>query len=343
MNEEELKKTALAKPDQTKNNTNLAGISQGTRENLSYYGQGYQESANVGNAKKYLQSVIDNKPGEYKSKYDNQLNTLYEQIMGREPFKYNVNDDPVYQQYKNQYQMLGQQAMQDTVGNAAALTGGYGNSWAATAGSQAYQQYLQSINDVIPDLYSQAYARYAQEGQDLRNNMALTQGLRDTEYGEYRDSVGDWYNDRDFANSFYDSEYARDYNNWASMLNYYQQLAAQENASHWNDQANQLAWEQFRFQQQQYEDAQKNKGGGGSDKKEKTNPLDLYALGAYLGSKMADFAKDAVSGIGSWFKDASTSNSGNDSGNQNSTLVPGSKEYDDYETELAKEYKKLFE
>lgn len=270
--QDEIKKAALEKPDQTNAYTNLAGVSQGTKDNLNYYGQGYQQSQAVTDAKNYLQSVIDNKPGEFTSQYDGQIKTLYDQIMGRDKFTYDVNNDPLYQQYKNQYQLLGQQAMQDTVGNAAALTGGYGNSWAATAGSQAYQGYLQQLNGIIPELYSQAYARYAQEGQDMKDALSIAQGMRNTEYGQYRDSVSDWQADRSFAASQYDSEYARDYDNWMNMLSFYQNLAGQENSSYWSSQANALAWAQFEFEKQKYADSQKNKGGGGGDnKKEPTN------------------------------------------------------------------------
>ena len=251
--QEEIKKAALAKPDQTNAYTNLAGVSQGTKDNLNYYGQGYQQSQTVTDAKNYLQSVIDKKPGEFTSQYDGQIQTLYDQIMGRDKFTYDVNSDPLYQQYKNQYQLLGQQAMQDTVGNAAALTGGHGNSWAATAGSQAYQGYLQQLNDIIPELYSQAYARYAQEGQEMKDALSIAQSMWNMEYGQYRDTVSDWQNERTYAASQYDSEYARDYNNWMQMLSYYQNLAGQENSSYWSAQNNALAQAQLALQQQQYE------------------------------------------------------------------------------------------
>lgn len=262
--QEEIKKAALPKQDQSNAYSNLAGISQGTKENLNYYGQGYQQSQAVTDAKNYLQSVIDNKPGEFTSQFDEQIKTLYDQIMGRDKFTYDVNNDPLYQQYKNQYQLLGQQAMQDTVGNAAALTGGYGNSWAATAGSQAYQGYLQQLNGIIPELYSQAYARYAQEGQDMKDMLGIAQSMRNTEYGEYRDTVSDWQADRAFAASQYNSEYARDYDKWMNMLSFYQNLAGQENSSYWNAQSNDLAWAQFEFEKQKYADSQVPKTGGSS-------------------------------------------------------------------------------
>ena len=201
----------VKKPQQQGQYTNLAGISDASKNNLNYYGQGYQQSQRVTDAQNYLQSVIDKKPGEFQDNYAGDIERLYGQVMNRPKFQYDVNQDPAFRQYKEMYTTQGQRAMQDTVGNAAALTGGYGNSWAATAGSQAYQEYLRELNNMVPQLEQQAYQRYAQEGQDLRQNLQMAQGLRDTEYGQYRDTVGDWQTDRSFAAQQYDSEYQKDF------------------------------------------------------------------------------------------------------------------------------------
>ena len=48
-------------------------------------------------------------------------------INNREKFAYDLNGDALYQQYKDRYTQMGKQAMRDTMGQAAALTGGYGN------------------------------------------------------------------------------------------------------------------------------------------------------------------------------------------------------------------------
>ena len=331
--QEEIKQAALAKPNQTNAYTNLAGVSQGTKDNLNYYGQGYQQSQTVTDAKNYLQSVIDNKPGEFQSQYDQQISTLYEQIMGRKPFTYDVNKDQLYQQYKNQYQLLGNQAMQDTIGNAAALTGGYGNSWATTAGSQAYQGYLQQLNNMIPELYSQAYARYAQEGQDMKDMLGIAQSLRNTEYGEYRDTVSDWQADRSYAASQYDAEYARDYDNWMNMLSFYQNLAGQENSSYWNSQNNALAWAQFEFEKQKYADSQKNSGGGGTKTttdKQQTNNTSSNLESGFV-NPLAEYSVPLSARV-------AQQNSG-------TTLkgmpAPGSTEYTTLMRDIEKEFEKL--
>ena len=102
----------------------------------------------------------------------------------REAFSYDPNEDPVYRAYRRQYTRLGKLAMEDTVGKAAALTGGYGNSYAETAGQQAYGQYLQKLGDTIPTLYSAAYDRYLAEGEALYDELARMEQTRQTKRKE---------------------------------------------------------------------------------------------------------------------------------------------------------------
>lgn len=148
------------------------------------------ENNAVEQTQNYLQSLLQNKPSDFNSKYMPQIESLYDKVMNRDKFSYDVNADPLYQQYKNQYAQMGQLAMQDTIGNASALTGGYGNSWATTAGNQAYQGYLQQLNNMVPELYQQAYAQYAQEGEDLQNQLALAAGMYEDEYQKHMDDLG---------------------------------------------------------------------------------------------------------------------------------------------------------
>lgn len=90
-----------------------------------------------------------------------------EAYLSREDFRYDMNADALYQQYKDRYQEMGRNAMKDTMGQAAALTGGYGSSYAQKVGQQAYQGYLQQLGDVVPELYQLAYNRYQAKGDQL--------------------------------------------------------------------------------------------------------------------------------------------------------------------------------
>lgn len=128
---------------------------------------------------------------------------VLDRILNREDFSYDLDGDALYQQYKDQYLQQGKLAMQDTVGQAA-LTGGYGNSYAQTVGQQAYNQYLGRLNEVVPELYSLARSRYAQEGNDLWN---LYNVYADREAQEYNRALNersfDYQQSQDTRNTAY--------------------------------------------------------------------------------------------------------------------------------------------
>ena len=128
----------------------------------------------------------------YAGSYDQEIDDLYKKITSREPFKYDYASDPLYGQYAEKYQQLGKQAMKDSMGQTAALTGGYGSSYGSAVGQQQYDAYLQRLNDVLPELYGQAYNQYTAEGDRLKEQYSLAANLRDTEYNQYRDSLGDY-------------------------------------------------------------------------------------------------------------------------------------------------------
>lgn len=165
-------------------------------------------------ALKKLQDAEGAKAPEYSGTYDQQLKDLYDKIVGRKEFTYDVNADALYQQYKDQYVTLGKQAMQDTLGQAAALTGGYDSTYAQGAGQQQYDAYLQRLGDVIPDLYDAAYSRYQQEGDDLAQQYSLLGGLRDTEYSRYQDEYNRYLNELQLAQQREGDLYNRGYTAW---------------------------------------------------------------------------------------------------------------------------------
>ena len=176
------------------------------------------------------------KPAEWTGgTYGESLKTALDRINNREKFTYDLNADMLYNQYKDQYINAGKLAMADTMGQAAALTGGYGNSYAATVGNQAYQSYLQQLNNKVPELYQLAYNRYQQEGQDLKDQYSLYSDMYNREYGESQDAYNRWNADRSRADSLYQAalDYATNesntaYNNALSLAQYNEQMAYQK-------------------------------------------------------------------------------------------------------------------
>ena len=105
---------------------------------------------------------------------DAELERLYAAITGRPAFSYDPASDPVYNSYAQSYQRRGRLAMRSTMGQAAALTGGYGSSYAQSVGQQQYDSYLQSLGEALPELYGMAWQRYNAEGDALKTAWELT-------------------------------------------------------------------------------------------------------------------------------------------------------------------------
>lgn len=165
----------------------------------------------VAKAKSALGSALSSRPSAEGStgSYKSQISSALDELSNREQFSYNPDGDALYRQYKDSYINSGKRAMQDTVGQASALTGGYANSYAQTAGQQAYNNQIQKLNDIVPELYKLAYTKYTDETKDLYNRLSALSDADQTEYDRYRDSVSDWYNDIDMLYNAYTD--ARDF------------------------------------------------------------------------------------------------------------------------------------
>lgn len=182
----------------------------------------YVASQSVNDAKTALDLHEQNKVADWTGgTYGESLKEALNRINNREKFTYDLNGDALYQQYKDQYINQGKMAMQDTMGQAAAMTGGYGNSYAATVGNQAYQGYLQKLNDVVPELYNLALNKYNLEGQDLKDQYSLLKDQYNTEYGQYRDQVGDWNTEAARLSDKYYNESNLDYSRYADNRDYH--------------------------------------------------------------------------------------------------------------------------
>ena len=179
---------------------------------MAYKYKDYEESDRVRDYSNQLANQEAQKPAEWNGgSYGKDVQEALNKVLNRDRFSYDLNGDMLYKQYKDQYQLLGQNAMMDTIGQASALTGGYGNSYAQNVGQQAYQGYLQKLNDIVPQLYGMAYDRYNQEGQDLKDQYSMLAQQDDIEYGRYRDALSDWQNQRNYLADMYQNERNFDY------------------------------------------------------------------------------------------------------------------------------------
>ena len=159
-------------------------------------------------------------PEGYSSRWQSQIDNLVQKILNREPFSYDLNADALYQQYKDQYVRGGQLAMLDTMGQAQTMTGGYGNSYAQSVGQQAYEGYLQRLNEVVPELYGLAQDRYNREGQTLADQYALLSDREDADYGRYQDQLSAWLREREYLTDRYDTQRQYDYEKYLNDLSF---------------------------------------------------------------------------------------------------------------------------
>lgn len=172
-------------------------------------------------------------PG-FSSRYDPQIQALYQAILSREPFSYDAASDPLYGQYKQSYTRGGQRAMQDTLGQMALRTGGLASSYAESAAQQTYDNYMAALADKIPELQQLAYQRYQDELSGQRADLSMLLGLDDVDYNR-------WSGDRSFDYNAYRDQVADE--QWAKSFDYQQQRDAASD-SQWQQQ-----WDYSRAQE----------------------------------------------------------------------------------------------
>lgn len=153
---------------------------------------------------------------EYVNRYQDQIDQLTQDILGREPFEYNYLEDPNYQQYAESYTRNGQRAMQDTLGQLAARTGGLASSYATTASQQTYNDYMAALADKVPELRQLAYAMYQDDISGMRSDLDMLTALEQGDYAKYQDLLNQYNNDRNFAYGQYrdtvsDSRYEQEW------------------------------------------------------------------------------------------------------------------------------------
>ena len=173
----------------------------------------YVESPTVTAAKNALAAQMAKKP-TYTSRYRTQLEEILGKIEKREPFSYDINGDALYEQYKDQYIRNGKLATEDVMGQAQAMTGGYGNSFAQTAGNEAYLSYIAQLNSMIPELEERAYGRYQDEGAALLEQYALLAEQEGIDYDRYRNELSLYLDERDYLTGRLDAEKSFDYSKY---------------------------------------------------------------------------------------------------------------------------------
>ncbi len=241
----------------------------------------FQVPTAVTEADAYLSSALQ-KIQSGKTSYSDQVQAMMDKIMNREKFSYDVDTDPLFQQALASAMNSGKQAMQDTIGQASALTGGYGSTYATSAGNQAYNAFIEDAYDNLPQYYNMAMEAYQMEGEEMYRQFGVLSDLDDKEYnrtvaaydatyqhrnqlyneayGQHRDTksdafamanlqlnehgqrVNDAYNLYSAASDYADKQYEREYTSWADTID----LAWRQ-----GEMQNNNAWKQKEFDSQE--------------------------------------------------------------------------------------------
>lgn len=248
-------------------------ISDSTRESLN---KSFSVPSSVAEADRYLAEQLE-KIQSGKTSYSDDVKALMDKIMNREKFSYDVDSDPLFQQALASAMNSGKQAMQDTIGQASALTGGYGSTYATSAGNQAYNSFIEDAYDNLPQYYQMALDAYQMEGDEMYRQFGVVSELDDKEYnrtvaaydatythrnrmydeayGMYRDEksdayamanlelneygqrVTDAYNYYNIASKEAETEYQREYNSWLDSINQAYNMMTMQN-SDWQQETN---------------------------------------------------------------------------------------------------------
>lgn len=205
-----------------------AKVTESTRKRLAELEQGYRPSDEVLAALAYRDSVAAAQPDSYRSRFEEALEALYDQIAAREAFSYDPTEDALSNSYVKLYTQQGAAAMEDTLGQAAALTGGYGSSYAQTAGQQAYNRYLSQLAALVPELQQAALAAYQQEEQALSDRYSLLSQREKTDYSRWQDTVDDWQKALNAAQQQYEDLDSSERKAYETLLAHYADKAQQE-------------------------------------------------------------------------------------------------------------------
>lgn len=170
-------------------------------------------------------SAVSKKKNPYEvdrtNKWSSRLDDIYSQIANRGDFKFDLNGEAIYKQYAQQYQQNAKLAMEDTVGQVSALTGGYSNSYAQTAGQAIYNQQMQGLNDKALEVYQLALDRYNMEGDKLYNLYGITADA----YGMEQDRINS-----EIAQAQWAAEFAENKRQYNTSLAFDASRAAAEDA-----------------------------------------------------------------------------------------------------------------
>lgn len=158
----------------------------------------------------------------YKSKYEDTVNELVNKYNSENNFSWSADSSEEYQGMKDSYRREAEKQQENVAGSYAANTGGYSNSYAQAAGQRVYNQKMDELAEKIPSLRETALNNWSANQERTMNQIAMIQGLDDSQYQRYRDKVSDKYNFMNYYQSKYSTEKGLDMTAFLNELSLWQ-------------------------------------------------------------------------------------------------------------------------
>lgn len=175
------------------------------RNDGTWASQDGTKSSKVGDAVVFEKDKTYN---TYTSPYANKISDAIKSLKNKK-FTYDLESDPVWQSYKQQFLREADRSAADTLGNVAGMTGGMPSSYAASAATQAANYQKSQLTDKIPELYELAYNKYQGDYNQDYNYLQLLNEADNTGYGRWADA---WDRNNEEAKADYDK--LNYYNEW---------------------------------------------------------------------------------------------------------------------------------
>lgn len=125
---------------------------------------------------------------QYSDSFRSALTDL-EQRMQAKPESYPMETDPIYRQMAAAAGRAAKDAMEDTAGQLAHFSGGYGNTYAAVAGQQQYQRYLEQLGAAAPEYAALVRSHREDKREQLQSEYDRLLASQKQEYQRYTDAL----------------------------------------------------------------------------------------------------------------------------------------------------------
>ena len=146
-----------------------------------------QEAANQLRTSYNAPATQAQKNGSFVYSKENEYQKALNEVLNRDPFSYDRNQDPVFQSLRKSYLREGERSMENTLARASAGSEGIPSTYAITAAQQANDYYNTKLHDIIPSLEQTAYQRYLNDFNEKLGALGALDTDRNFEFGLNQD------------------------------------------------------------------------------------------------------------------------------------------------------------